>query len=73
AIVIDKSVFTAVTGSAGAATKTLQQLGPAFAFDSRSGRLTYDAAGDDADPIVVAVIDTNYLGSTLAPDFLIIG
>lgn len=70
-IAINKSVFTAISGSMSATPTNLAGLGTAFAYDSASGELTYDANGAGAaEAVVIAQLVP---GVTLANDFLIIG
>ena len=70
-IAVNKSVFTGITTAASSTSRTVEALGPAFAYDLESGQLTYDADGaGGSDPAVVAQLQA---GQALAADFLIIG
>jgi serralysin len=70
-IAINKSVFTAATGAVSATATNVAGLGAAFAYDSTSGELSYDADGaGGADAVLVAQLQP---GQALANDFLIIG
>lgn len=70
-VAINKSVFAGITAAAGTTPRTVQDLGPAFAYDADAGRLTYDADGvGGADPTVIAQFNA---GQALAADFLVIG
>ena len=70
-VAINKSVFTAVTGAVSATPTNLAGLGGAFAYDSGSGELSYDADGAGGQgAVVIARLEP---GLQLAGDFLIIG